>query len=301
MSRLTPGPRAFSVCASAILFSWLWGCTFVPFAPPTPTPSPTATGTPTHTATSTPTLTSTPTPTHTPTYTLPPTETPTATVELSPAVDGFAAIPSITGDSPADWPVVFSEPFDNNENGWDIGPVKTKYWEVATSISGGVFHLSLITMVPGPWAFYPLLGELRDFFVSIGIRKINGTRSADFGLLFREAEGSHYYFRINPESRTYNVTLLFNSKWTDVINWKQYKRIFPYGVNRIAVMAEGAQYIFFINGEEVDRMEDPARRTGRIGAGITLYNSGDRIKLEADDLIVRAPQGSLSTLTPMPG
>lgn len=299
MPRSSLQSRFSMIIGLTILAQCSWACSPLPFLAPSPTPSHTATNTPTDTATPSPT--STPTSTSTLTSTPSPTETLTSTVLLSPTGESTPEIPSFAGKDPVDWPVVFLDLFDNNDHGWDIGDVKTRSIELATSISGGKFHLYLKSMFPAPWAVYPALGTLEDFFASIDIRKQSGTRSADFGLVFREDGESHYYYRINPESRTYCVSIFHNGKWSDIIAWKQSKRILPYGVNQVAVLAARSRYIFFLNGEEVDQLDDSTLRLGRVGASITLHNSGDWIKIEADNLVVRAPEGSHATLTPMPG
>jgi hypothetical protein len=145
------------------------------------------------------------------------------------------------------------------------------------------------------------LGILKDFFLSAEIQKKSGPKGSDYGLVFRATDSSYFFFRINAESRTYNVCILDDNGWTDIVDWKPSTRIIAYGSNRIAVKAEGSRFIFFINGTEVDRMENDTLRAGKVGGGLTLYHPGDRISLECDDIEVRAPKGSLSTVTAPPG
>ena len=92
-------------------------CCSIPFlAPPTATPTPT----------STPTATLTATPTHTPTVTLTPTKT------ITPIV------------SYLDWPVVFSDTFEEDYGGWVTGPVDDEVLSGTLSITGGKYKIQLV-------------------------------------------------------------------------------------------------------------------------------------------------------------
>jgi hypothetical protein len=218
---------------------------------------------------------------------------------LTPAPSG-SIVPDGTAPpntSPVDWPIIFFDTFDDNDHDWYIGIENLDSAVITTSIYGGKFHLSLLGKIPSVHSVFPKLGALRDFYAAVEVQKKSGPANADYGLIFRDDGEAHYFFRISADNKTYNVTVYSGGVWMDLINWKVSEQILPQGNNRIAVKAEGLRYAFYINGKEVDEMEDGRLRMGRIGGGITLYHSGERIAVDCDNIEVRAPEGSLATVT----
>jgi hypothetical protein len=224
--------------------------------------------------TATPTATDTPTPTPTQT----PTVTPTPTATFTPTV------------SYLDWPLVLSDSFDDNANGWFMGDWNTGEVRAITSIGGGKLHLTITSESDSFWWFPTNLGVLKDFYLSVEMQKMSGPAESNYGIIFRNGSEGTYYFSINADHRMYRVALFNNDEWTDLIEWTQAPQIHPDSPNQLAMKAAGSRFLFFINGEELDQAEDATLPEGIVGGGIALYHAGDTVELEIDNLEVRVPR-----------
>jgi hypothetical protein len=237
-------------------------CASIPFLAPTTTP----------TATRTPTSTFTPTSTPTPTATRTPTRTITPTVSYR------------------DWPVVFSDSFDDNDNGWPIGDYEDEYEKGILSITDGKYLIDITAKKPFFWWLPPDMENMKDFYLSVEGNKLEGPADMNYGLVFRDFEGLHYYFQIRPDTQHYKVSRFDGQEWLTLIDSTFSSRIERHGSNQLAVLAQGSHFTFFINGKEVDTAEDDTLKTGRCGVGFSVYHAGDKLKLEFDHFEVRVPK-----------
>ncbi len=237
-------------------------CSGLSFAAPTATP----------TATSTPTFTATSTATETPTVTLTPTRTITPTVSY------------------LDWPVEFSDTFDDEYGGWPTGKTNDEYTTADIEITGGKFLLKVTAKKPFIWRFKPEVENLTDFFLAAEVKKIKSPDQSDCGIIFRSSQLNYYYYFINLTTRKYGVALYYDSDWEDIIKWTRSELIDSTGSNRLAVLGQGSQFTLFINGEEVDSFEDDTLDMGKVGIAIELYKAGDYLELEFDNFDVTAPK-----------
>jgi hypothetical protein len=63
----------------------------------------------------------------------------------------------------------------------------------------------------------------------------------------------------------------------------------PGETNRLAVGAQGAQFIFLINDQIVANFSDPNLKTGQIGLGVNLPQAGQKANFEYSNFAVLAP------------
>ncbi|MBN1438577.1 MAG: hypothetical protein JW929_04130 [Anaerolineales bacterium] len=260
--------RRLSFLPVPLIGLWLLSlaCSAVPFLAPTPTP--TATSTPTVTLTATPTAT----PTDTPTATLTPTKTAKPTVSYT------------------EWPVVFSDTFDDDQGGWPTGSDEDEYAESTLSITGGKYVVQCTTKKPFFSRLLSNYGNVEDFLLSLEVEMIAGPQEAEYGLVFRSSSSGFYSLTINAVSKKYRADLLDNGDWQAIVGWTRSNLIEPEGVNRLAVLAQGPYFTIFINGEEVFSFEDDAIKRGKSGIGFGIPGVGDKIHLEFDNFDLRAPR-----------
>jgi hypothetical protein len=257
LHRLTAGPGILGGCLLSSL-----ACSAVPFLAPTATPTPTVTPTPTATPSVTPT----------PTVTLTPTRTITPTVSY------------------LDWPIVLSDTFDDEYNGWYTGTDDDEYAASEISIEGGKYVIKVTAKKPFSWRLYPDTGNLGDLYLSVDVKKNKGAADTYYGLYFRGSSYDCYTFSINTDTKQYRLSLLNNSEWEKLIGWTRFQKIDPAGANQLAVLAQGSQFTLFINGEEVDTFEDDTLNRGEVGVYFGMGTPGDTIELEFDNFDVTAPK-----------
>ncbi len=228
-------------------------------------------------------LLATPTPTSTPTAspTLTPTLTPTATITPTRTI-----APTV---SYLDWPVVFSDPFDDEYGGWYTGTESDEFVSSVVSITDGKYNIRMTAKKPVFWRLKPDLGYLDDFYATVEMQKISGADTSDFGLVFRNMDG-YYYFGINAPSRRYTLLAFIDEEWLTFTQFKRALEIDPTGINRLSVLAQGSTFTVFINDEEVETFEDDELDRGSVGIGLGLLKAGNTLNLEVDNFEVTAPK-----------
>jgi hypothetical protein len=256
-------PSKFTVLLLVVagLFLSSLACSSIPFLAPTPTP----------------TATSTPTPTETPTRTSTPTVTQTFTPSRTPT------------QSYLDWPVVLSDSFDDNSNKWYVGKENDDYLKGTVSITDGQYLVD-ITAVKGVfWSLPPTVRNLSNFYLTVEVENKTGPANANYGLAFRINSSDKYYFAIAAETQSYSFTVFSNGEWTTLVDWTSASQINTSGSNQIGVLAKGTSFSFFINGEQVDQIDDNTLKTGKVGVGLSLAKAGDKMELTFDNFEVQAP------------
>jgi hypothetical protein len=256
-------PRRFAL--SAVLIGLLiasLACSGISFLAPTATP--TATSTPTPSATFTPSAT--------------PTITPSFTPSITPTT------------SYVDWPVVFTDTFDDENGGWYTGVSTDEYATANISITGGQYLLKVTAIKPFTWRFKAAVAMMTDCYLAVDATQNSGSRDADFGIIFRLSGDDYYYFSINPAYQSYSAMAYIGGEWDNIIEWQKTDVIQTTGVNRIAVLAQEKQFTLFVNGTKVDSFKNNNLEKGRAGLALGLGNTGDYINLAFDNFEVRAPE-----------
>jgi hypothetical protein len=200
---------------------------------------------------------------------------PTATAEAQATLDALQPVLA----KEQSWPVIFLDPFMDNNNHWQTGDVRDKYVTGNRSIGDG-FYTWNVTAVQGTSDFsFPDLSDQTDFFASVDI-KLNSMPDdpdADAGMALRYNSGdqSWYYFSVNDKGQYY-FGWYDGTDWYNLIPETDSAAIHPGGTNRLAVGVRGAQFIFLINGQVVDHFIDESQKSGGIGVGINLPNMGEK-------------------------
>jgi hypothetical protein len=227
--------------------------------------------------------TQTPTPTITPTVT----ETPTATRTFTPTKTPTALPTAVTA---LEWPILMYDTFDKNSNGWWTGSPNDTWVKGTISITQGKFRFALTAQQPVFYNILPNLNSLTDFYLAVDVQKSSGSLVANYGLYYRFAGQSGYYFFLNTDKKTYGVDLLLNNEWFSKKSPVSSEKIKYGSANRIAVLAEGSRFTFYINGQEINSLTDAVLSKGQAGLALSLFAVGDTVDIEFDNFEVRAPR-----------
>jgi len=234
---------------------------------PSPTPTATATLTPTATLTFTPTNTYTP--------------TPNMTAQAYESTASSAAI---------NWHELVSENFDTNEKSWYAKTNDSEYSTVTFNVTDGKYvwdatsKKGFIYWMPVNYLFSS------DFYISLEATQDSFTTAADYGIYFRaDSAGNFYYFSISNKG-VFNVWLNYLDKWSELIEDTKASTIRPREANKLAVLAEGDHFVFFINDQYVAECTDATIKTGKAGMAIEIFDPDLNIVFEFDNILLKRPE-----------
>ena len=243
---------------------------------------------PTFTATATPRATATTTPSQTPSPT--PTIDFTATADSINATSTVAAYQSLITSMPDQWNVVMNDTFDSNKNDWLVEKDSTDDYATTTyEITDGVYRWTST-------AKKPYIGWVRvddkqygDLYMSVDIQQTSGPNSADFGIILREDDNSNfYYFGISNDGQ-YSF-LVYDNEWITLQDWTVTDLIRPDEINKLSVLAQGSQFVFFINDQYLAEFTDDKISQGQIALAVELANENDQAVFEFDNLLIQTPK-----------
>jgi hypothetical protein len=229
--------------------------------------------------TATPTPTATPTVTDTPTPTATLTETPSETPTRKPTAINL------------EWPLVVSDAFSDNRNGWLAGNFNNEFVKGNISVSGGVYRFSLAAKQGFFYWGNPGLGEYRDFLAAVDVRKTSGVTDAHYGLVYRAGNNGAYCFFIDADAAEYQIDVLMKENWVTLKEATRTALINKTGANRIAVLAQASRFNFYINGAEVFSLVNGSLFNGVIGLGVMQWTIGETVNIEFDNFELTAPAG----------
>jgi len=234
---------------------------------PSPTPTATATLTPT------PTLTFTPTNTYTP--------TPNMTAQAYESTAVYVA---------DEWQENVFETFDTNEFNWYVGTDDDSYAKILYQVKDGKYswdataHQGFMQHIRVRSAF------IKDFYFSLDATQPGFTTAADYGIFFREnAFNEYYYFGISNKGY-YSFWVLLKDEWKQLIDETTSEAILPRKANKIAVLAEGDHFTFFINGHYITEFIDNSLETGRVGMAAEVSEPDLNIVFEFDNVLIKLPK-----------
>lgn len=172
---------------------------------------------------------------------------------------------------------------DFNEESWDGN---------ATITSSGTY---LVTMnyigessSEAYWIF-PVLEEVSDFYLSVEGKYIAGNDDNTYGLLFRlNGTGRPgYLFRLYEKKQMYDIQFVGD----DFVPLKEETlspTITQGKFNKIAVIAKGSDFYFFINDKFVEHISDNQRPKGSVALRIAVDKGTEHI-FEFDNFVLRTP------------
>lgn len=237
--------------------------------------------------TATPTATPTapePTPTATPEESEP---DPTPTKNNLPTLEpiNLADIPGLNEQ------ILLEDDFSSNANDWPTGEQSDEYGITNTEFVDGRYRMTQEAK-QGVFVWNDLTQIDYDNFVfSVEATPVEQQVADTFayGITFRENvdDAEYYAFEISADG-SFTVNLRHNEEWKTLVDWTESAAINRGSTNQLAVKAVGPSLTFYINGHEVAAVEDDTLDTGAIGVAMDLYDKGDKVTVDFDNLVIRA-------------
>jgi serine/threonine-protein kinase len=226
-----------------------------------PTPTPTAVA-PTATATATPTPAPSATPTRTPSPI--PTVTPAASTALSPSV------------APVTWTVTLADAFVDNANDWIVSEYEDDWGAVTRVITDGTYLWTLSAAQSVSRWCMPEITSTGDLYLAVDAQRLRGPEDASYGLVFRHAAGNYYLFGVRDDGYV-RLSLWYDYAWDVIQDWVETPVVRPGAVNRLEVLAQGAQFTLAVNGDTVIEAEDDQLAAGESGLSAMLITPGEAV------------------------
>ncbi len=198
------------------------------------------------------------------------------------------------------WPITLSDSFDQDLEIWPTGKDDDPLAEISREIVDGKYRWQALANDAFVWWVYPDMGSVSDLFLSAQTQQISGPANGEWGLVYRVTPDDEYYlFEINAKQE-YSVFLHQGGVWETLVFWKTSDAIQADQENKLAVIAQGTQFLFFINDQFITQLTDDRLAEGKTGVLIGLSNEGDQGIWEFDDFSLSSPdlQEPSPTITP---
>ena len=209
-----------------------------------------------------------------------PTSSPTPTVGLQ---ETEAAS---TSEAIRDSEVIFADEFSGNGGGWELSDAGV----AVRSIEDGRLQFWVndnYTL----WASRPDLVQQADFILSVDASVLEGEGSFSFGLIFRQIDFDNYYYFLFSNQGSVLAIKQFGGEAGFLLEPTQVpdNLVEPGEPVRLAVLAVGSQFTFFVNGQQVAAAEDLSFASGRLG--VAVQTLGDvPVVVGFDNLLVQLPR-----------
>lgn len=191
------------------------------------------------------------------------------------------------------WRAVLTDSFEANDAGWTLWNVDDDIKTETMEVKDGVLRWGLQLKTADQF-FYEIapVFSYRDFYYAVKAKRNAGVPSenqAAWGILFRRQGNNYYTFRIN-DIQEYAIQIYGPDGWEDLIGWTKSPFIEKDTYNELAVLAQGTDFYFFLNGTPVGMVTDDTYAQGNVGflAGLNFIRD-ETTYFDFDDFELRAP------------
>lgn len=190
----------------------------------------------------------------------------------------------------SEWHIVFGDSFDTNTDQWEIGTDDDpNNATVNRQIVDGKYHWEMranrdYATITSGWGKTDA-----DFYLAADLHQLSGPAACYYGLTFRQSENSAYHFMLGDNDQKFTVFAYDQNGARPLIAATESTAIRAGDTNRLAIMAEGSHYRFFINDQPVGEVDDDQLDAGHATLLVQQCKAGDTAAFEFDNVEVRAP------------
>lgn len=186
------------------------------------------------------------------------------------------------------WRLFLSEDFASNTRDWPVFSESNEYASITAEMADGVYRWNADAHRDFVWWAYPDSDETSDFLVRVRGRRVSGTMSGEYGVVFRLSDEAYYRFTVN-DLGSFAVERHDSSGWSTMIPKTTSPEIHRGEFNLLTVSGSGDSFAFFINDQLVGHAQDARLAEGHIGITIGQGEAGDVAVFEFDDFEIWAP------------
>jgi hypothetical protein len=175
--------------------------------------------------------------------------------------------------------IALKDEFDDELCGWFVADNASG----AASVRDGKYVLENRTADASWLSFVTVaLDTDADFIIETRIRRASGPDTSPYGVIFAGRDvANHHQFVVNGNGQ-YNVSKFIENQWYDILPYTAVPHVVPgAGENTLRIERKGGEYLFFVNGNFVNRT--PAVPWAGSKIGFKVYGPA---KIEVDYLTV---------------
>lgn len=222
-----------------------------------------------------------------------------ATIQKQATADYSSTLAAV----PAGWETLLDERFDIPDR-WFTGPTESRYGTSDVTISDGRLYWKVrggegIFIYRTPDMDIGHEVTLKDFEVSVETTVIDNDGSGgSYGVVFRESGSLWYMFRVSQDDQ-FSVYYHGLDGWESIISWRKLPDYVGSPPYKLTVRGEGSKFLFFVNDQYVESMDDNRILRGFVGIGMDV-SSYHVLEVEFDNLKISRPVPPLRTPYPTP-
>jgi hypothetical protein len=128
-----------------------------------------------------------------------------------------------------------------------------------------------------------------DFFLEVDMQQTGGPNDTRYGLVFRHIDNgaAYYLFEIVDQER-FEVSVWHDDTFT-TLHTVPLEPSASGDSSRLAVLAEGTRYSFFVNDDFIGEIQDERIQGGRVGMAVTLGQNTPDAAFAFSGFTLRAP------------
>jgi hypothetical protein len=197
--------------------------------------------------------------------------------------------------NPTQFPLAFLDTFTSDTNDWPNASScdeDHKEWFILWKyqINNGKYRIEH-SAIKGVFQWYKPYGlqSQSDFYLVVYAALVNGVQTSVYGLKFKEENNGNDYIFEGSNDGYYRVTLQKSSQLVTLVSLTKSDAIrCSNQVNRLAVVAQGNHFTFFINSQFVAYLEDDTIQSGKVEPAVEL-SAGENATVEFDNFELRTP------------
>lgn len=181
-------------------------------------------------------------------------------------------------------PLLIEDNFDQPTNRWDQSQSRIVDGALELRIDIPNYDGYALFLGPAPAASpeeapeQPLFdaSAIDDFDMAVDVQQVAGDPTAEYGIRFRQSGPGDYLLFSISGTGYYRLVRVHKEQYEQLVPWTFDGRIKtgPGAVNRLRVVARGADIVGSINGNEVVRVKDEIDVGGQLTLGLQTYDAG---------------------------
>lgn len=231
-----------------------------------------------------------------PEETIQPTRMPTTTTAPTPTAE--PQLPEVICEldlpTSADWPVSLCDLFDDNRNEWQLESQDNPYARYTADIVDGQLQIDYSAKAFESFSRTAItwfdIGESADFALTISGMIDSRLTNTGWGIAFRANDDmtSYYLFSLNNDD-TFSLEYNNNNKnWIPFIPRTGHSSLRNADMNTVTIVADGADFSFWINGTQVGTFEGVDLGNGLIRLMVSAAE-GANVVFYFDDIVLQTP------------